>query len=206
MLGLRHVACGLLAVAALAGCSAASTEHNSSRKLAESFEELVDQTLVLPEINDFEREVLLRAKETGRIAQADYDEAYSRFTACLSESGEPVTLRRLKNGIYRVKTTPLSPGKSLDQAMDTVSACSKTTVGYIPELFHIQQINPELLGDSFEAEYRCLERSGLIPEDYSLEKYKKSLLEQPPAGKRSTDDMPFDFQADEVQSCLLGRM
>ncbi|WP_415856849.1 hypothetical protein [Sinomonas sp. G460-2] len=196
----------MLAVATLAGCTAGTPDRTPPRKLAGSFEELLDRTLARPGINDFERGVYQRAKETGRIAQADYGEAYSRLSTCASEGGEPITLRRLKNGIYRVRTTPLSPGKSLDQAMDVVAACMKTTTGFIPELFQIQQINPDLLGDSFEAEYHCLERSGLIPEGYSVEKYRKSQLEEPPLGKRSTDDMPFDFESDEVQSCLLGRM
>ncbi|MEA5453685.1 hypothetical protein SPF06_03025 [Sinomonas sp. JGH33] len=198
--------CALLAIAALAGCAANKPEFTPPRKLAGSFEELVDQTLALPGINDFEREVYRRAKETGRIAQADYDEAYSMLSACLSEGGEPIMLRRLKNGIYRIQTTPLSPGESLEQAMDVVSACQRTTTGYIPELFKIQQINPELIGDSIEAEYRCLEQSGLIREEYSLEEFRKSQHEPPPPGKRSTDDMPFDFYSDEAQSCLLGMM
>jgi len=206
MLKPLRAATAFLVLLALAACTADNSGPESSRKLAGSFEELLDQRLSLPDLNDFEREVYTRAKETGQISQADYDEAYSRFTACMAEGGEPITLQKLKNGVYRIKTTPLDPGESLEQAMDVVSACQKTTTGFIPELFQIQQVNPDLLGDSFEAEYRCLERSGLIPESYSLEKYKKSQLEQPPPGKRSTDDMPFDFQADEVQSCLLGRM
>lgn len=195
-----------LCLLTLTSCTAGQPEQGPPRKLAESFSELLDQRLSLPRINDFEREVYERAKKTGRIEQADYDEAYSRFASCMSEGGKPIKLRKLKSGLYRITNAPLDPGETTEHAMTIVSACQDVTTGFIPELFQIQQVNPQLIGDGFEVTYRCLERAGLVPDGYSLDQFKKSQREAPPPGKRSTDEMPFDFESDEVQSCEVGKM
>ncbi|MEA5453688.1 hypothetical protein SPF06_03040 [Sinomonas sp. JGH33] len=206
MLKLRHTASALLTVVALAGCVSVTPDQTPPRKIAGSFDELLDHRLSLPDLNDFEREVYQRAKESGRISQADHDEAYSRLSACMTESGKPITLRKLKNGLYRITSTPLDPNESTEHAIAIISSCEDSTTGFIPELFQIQQVNPELIGDSFEVTYRCLERAGLVPDGYSLERFKKAQLEPPPPGKRSTDDLPFDLNSEDFQACEIGKM
>ncbi|MDQ4501621.1 hypothetical protein [Sinomonas sp. ASV322] len=203
---LKHTwaACALIATIALAGCAADQPHSEAGSKIAGSFAELLDLKLAQPNLNDFEREVYRRAKEKGRIAQADYDEAYSRYSACMSERGEPVALKKLPNGLYYEKAAPLKPGQSLEQAMDIVSACQKITTGYLPEMFAFQQGNPELLRDPDEAAYRCLERSGLVPDGYSLQQFTRSMNEPKAGGGSRLKDMPFDFKSDDVQACLVG--
>ncbi|MEA5453686.1 hypothetical protein SPF06_03030 [Sinomonas sp. JGH33] len=98
MLRRHRVAAAILAVISLAGCGSNVAQTRPSGKIAGSFEELLDFKLSRSDINDFERDVYKRAKETGRIAQADYDEAYARYADCMSERGYPVTLKKLPNG------------------------------------------------------------------------------------------------------------
>ncbi|MEA5453684.1 hypothetical protein SPF06_03020 [Sinomonas sp. JGH33] len=204
MLRRHRVTAAILAVISLVGCGSNAAQTRASGKIAGSFEELLDFKLSRSDLNDFEREAYMRAKETGRIAQADYDEAYARYADCMSERGDPVTLKKLPNGLYQEKAAPLKPGQSLEQSMDIVSACQKITVGYLPEMFAFQQGNPELLRDMDEAAYRCLERSSLVPEGYSLEQFSKSMNEPEPGGGSRLNDMPFDFKSDDVQACLVG--
>lgn len=188
----------------ITGCSATESQPRPTGKFADSFAELLDLKLSHSDLNDFEREVYLRAKEVGRIAQADYDEAYARFSECMTAGGKPVELRRLKNGLYHEKLAPVNSGESTEQVMMVVSSCQKSTTGYLPEMFRIQQGNPELLWNSDEVAYRCLERSGLVPEGYSLEEYTKTMQNPNPGGGSRLKNMPFDFKSDDVQACLVG--
>lgn len=192
------------AMLALTACGVAEPHLRPTGKFAGSFAELLDQALSRQNLNDFEREAYLRAKETGRIAQADYDEAYARYSRCMTEGGKPVELKKLKNGLYREKLAPLRSDESTEEAMTVVSSCQRSTTGYLPEMFGIQQGNPELLWNSDEVAYRCLERSGLVPDGYSLEKYTNTMQNPKPGGGSRLDDMPFDFKSDDVQACLVG--
>ncbi|WP_415856848.1 hypothetical protein [Sinomonas sp. G460-2] len=141
---------------------------------------LLDLKRSHPDLNDFERQVYLRAKETGRITQADYDEAYARYSECMTTAGKPVELRKLKNGLYYEKLAPISSDESTEQVMMVVSSCQKSTTGYLPE------------------------RSGLVPDGYSLEEYTKTMQNPKPGGGSRLSDMPFDFKSDDVQACLIG--
>lgn len=192
------------AVLALSSCGTGGPHPRATGKFAGSFGELLDLKLSQSDLNDFEREAYLRAKETGRIAQADYDEAYARYSECMTAGGKRVELSKLKNGLYREKLAPLRSDESTEEAMTVVSSCQRSTTGYLPEMFGIQQGNPELLWNSDEVAYRCLERSGLVPDGYSLEKYANTMQNPKPGGGSRLNDMPFDFKSDDVQACLVG--
>ncbi|WP_422934083.1 hypothetical protein [Sinomonas sp. P47F7] len=199
----QHAAIALVAAATLAGCGGTGPQPRQTGKFADSFAELLDLKLSDPDLNDFEHQVYLRAKETERIAQADYDEAFAKYSTCMSERGKPVSLKKLKNGLYYENPALLEPGESLDAAMDVVSSCQKGTIGSLAEMFAFQQGNPELLRDPDEAAFRCLEGSGLVPDGYSFGQFSKSMNEPKPGGGR-LKDMPFDFKSDDVQACLVG--
>lgn len=68
----------LLAVSALAACSSDSQSKPETQYIANNFREIIDEALTRPYLQEFDRAVLERAKEAGRIEQSDYDEAYSR--------------------------------------------------------------------------------------------------------------------------------
>lgn len=187
----------------LSGCGTQSS-GSPPRRLAESFSELIDSYLSHPASNDFEREVFERARATGRIDQADYDEAFSRYTHCMASGGKPITIKRLPNGLYWEGNVTVYPGESSEQVENLALNCARTSKGFIPEAYGIQQENRELTGDPFEVAYRCLERSDLVPPGYSAKQFAKGFREPKVGGGSSLDDMPFDFKSDEVQACLVG--
>lgn len=194
-------ACVLPMVAACSGDGQASSER---RVIAQSFSELVSTALADPRLQDFDREVLERAERTGRIEQADYDEAYSRFAQCMETSGEPVTLTKLSNGLYRVANTPLAEGETVESAMSIVTKCSEGTTSRLGELYSIQQGNPELLANPYEIAYKCLELKGLVDSGLPLEEFQKTFSS--PGDKESPlqSRLPFDPYNDDAQACFVG--
>ncbi|MFJ6230218.1 hypothetical protein ACIQF8_09540 [Pseudarthrobacter sp. NPDC092184] len=188
----------------IAACSGSDQGNSERRVIAENFSELVSTALGDPNLQEFDREVLERAERTGRIEQADYDEAYSRFAQCMETSGEPVNLTKLSNGLYRVENAPLSDGETIESAMSTVTTCSEGTISRLGELYSIQQGNPELLANPYEIAYKCLESKGLVDSDLPLEEFQKAFRSEGDGESSLEERMPFDPYGDEAQACFAG--
>lgn len=188
-----------------AACSGGDQGGSERRHIANNFTELVVNALKDPTLQEFDREVLERAKNSGRIEQADYDEAYSRFAHCMATSGKPVTLTRLSNGLYRIENTPLSDGESVESAMSLVTKCQQGTTNEVGELYGIQQGNPELLANPYEIAHKCLEAKGMVDSTFSAEDLRKAIgSERSGGGSALGDSLPFDAHGDEAQACFIG--
>jgi hypothetical protein len=196
------------AVLSLTSCSGASSGDAPwsvrGGHIADNFAELVDQALTSPRLEEFEREVLERAKKAGRIEQADYDEAYARFATCMEVGGEPVKLKKFGNGLYKVDTTPLSEGETLESAIAVLDACSAGTVNHLAALYGTQQGNPRLLANPYEVAYECLEAKGIVASDFPFEEFAEVLRTPGSEGGSLDDRMPFDIYADEADACFVG--
>lgn len=196
------------AVLSLTSCSGANSGNEPwsvrGRHIADNFAELIDQALTSPRLQEFEREVLKRAKETGRIEQADYDEAYDRFAKCMEVGGEPVKLKKFGNGLYKVDTTPLSEGETLESARAVVDACSAGTLNHLAALYGTQQGNPKLLANPYEIAYECLEVKGIVSSDFAFEEFTDVLRSPGREGSSLDERMPFDIYGDEAQACFVG--
>lgn len=195
------VACMLPLVASCSGGDQGSSER---RHIANNFSDLVITALNDPNLEEFDTDVLRRAKDSGRIDQADYDEAYSRFGNCMADSGKPITLTRLSNGLYRVENTPLSDGESIQSAMSIVTRCAQGTTNVISELYGIQQGNPELLTNPYEIAHKCLETKGLVDASFSFDDLRKAIGSEVSGGNALKDRVPFDPYGDEAQACFVG--
>ncbi|MFJ4267868.1 hypothetical protein ACIPY1_15020 [Paenarthrobacter nicotinovorans] len=201
----NQAACLLAALACVLVLTAACTDpkqgNDEPEHIANNFTDLVITALNDPALEEFDRDVLQRAKDSGRVEQADYDEAYRRFAHCLAMSAKPVGLTRLSNGLYRVKNTPLSDGESIEFAMSVVTKCQRGTTNEIGELYGIQQGNPDLLADPFKVSHKCLHDKGMIDSSFSTEDLRKSIA---PEGSRPSANLPFDANGDEAQACFIG--
>ncbi len=173
------------------------------RHVANNFTELIDSALSAPNLQEFERSVLVHARQTGRLEQADYDEAYRRFADCMEVSGEPVKLKKLSNGLYRMDTTPLSPGETLESAAAVVSKCSNGTITHIANLFGIQQGNPELLFNPYEIVFKCLEAKAIVSPSLTFEKFAE-VFNSPDSKGAWSESLGFDVFDDEAQACFIG--
>ncbi|MCA4131277.1 hypothetical protein [Arthrobacter sp. M4] len=193
-------------VTALPACSSGGPGEPwkvQGRHVANNFTEIVEESLSAPNLEEFDRGVLERAKETGRLEQADYDEAYRRFADCMEFSGEPVKLKKLSNGLYRMDTTPLSPGETLESAVAVVDKCSNGTINHIASLFGTQQGNPELLLNPYEIAYKCLESKDLVGSSLTFEKFAE-VFNSPDSKGAWSESLGFDVFDDEAQACFIG--
>jgi len=144
--------------------------------------------------SDFERSVLDRAIATGKIAPADYEEAFSRYRQCIEDAGYQETYTKLPNGIYRV-TAP-SDVADQDAYGNTVRTCAiDRGLASIEALYRTQIDNPDLLADPRLVAVRCLVKAGLVPTDYTADKLTTFLR-----GDMSSAD--FDPMKPEAQKCL----
>ncbi len=195
-----------IALTVTTGCSKDSAEspwRTQGKHLAGSFRDHIDEALRNPLIQDFERGVLERARESGRIEQADYDEAYSRYSQCMEAVGKPVRLKKLSNGLYRVDPSPKSDAESVEAYMQVENSCSKPTILFIANLYGIQQGNPKLLANPYEIAYRCLEAKSLLTPAFSFEEFVGQ-FQGPGSNGSKLDNLPFDAFDDEAQACFLG--
>jgi hypothetical protein len=186
----------------LAGC-ASTPAASGGERLAPSLGALFDQYLARSDLSAFEREVLTRAKQNGRITTADYETAHAKEASCMAAAGYNITYKKLPNGLY--KNTPHLPpttdnkkAQAQADAMMTASAeCAKGVSMIIEALYTAQQGNPDLFADPFTAAVQCLRKAGLVPGDYTAE----TLSEQ---YEKSFQQAPFDPNADAAQACLTG--
>jgi hypothetical protein len=195
----------VLLAAVLLGVSACATESTTNaspqqgtgarmKPLVEQFKDARARAK-----SDFERAALDRAIKTGKIDQADYEEAFSRYRQCAQDAGLKETYTKLPNGIYRV-TPPSDIGtsaKDVDAYANTMRNCAANAgLMSLEALYRTQVDNPDLLADPKLVVVRCLIKVGLVPADYTPEKltaFLKSDL------SKKTD---FDPMNAEAQKCL----
>lgn len=188
----------------MAACSGGDQGSSERRHIANNFPEVIVTALDDPLLQDLDRDVLERAKASGRIAQADYDESFSRFAQCMLTSGKPVKLSKVSNVLYQVENAPVPEGETTQSIMAIVTRCQQGTVGSIAGLYSIQQGNPELLANPYEVVHKCLQTKGMVDSDYSHEELRKAMSS--PRGQEADleDLLSFDPYGDEAQACFLG--
>lgn len=207
---LKKVAAFLSCMSIIVSLTACSTSRNdadgandqaSGDKIASSMSALFDQYLAEDTLSQFEREVLQRAKENGKISAEDYETAHDRQMSCMAENGWEEQSNKLSNGLYQ--TTGVNPVPSTDaevnKYMEASSTCSEGVSKIIESLYQIQQGNPDLLADPYETAVECLKKSSLVDDAYTGRK-----LEQALNGDNGSENLPFDTSSDAAQSCFAG--
>ncbi|ADG73770.1 conserved hypothetical protein [Cellulomonas flavigena DSM 20109] len=195
----------LAAAVALAGgalllaCAPTPPGHGPAR-IADSLAELLEAELALDDLSDLERDVLQRAVDTGRIEQADYDEAMARYLRCMADAGFEVDARQLLNGLYQLTHERPDgaddPGYTLEY-LETGDACATGTTRRIEAFFTLQQANPDLLADPYEVAVRCLTAARLVDGRLTARRLER-LVDRGLAG------VPFDVMSLEAQTCFHG--
>lgn len=207
---LRLAAAAALAAAMTVPLSACSTSwsrdtaddaQTSGTRIAPSMSALFDQYLAKDTLSQFERDVLQRAKKTGKISAEDYETAHDKQAACMAENGWQEQTRKLSNGLYQ--TTGVTPVPSTDaevnKYMETSSTCSEGVSKVIESLYQLQQGNPGLLADPYETAVECLKKGGLVDDSYTGRKLENALN-----GDGTSKGLPFDASSDAAQSCFAG--
>ncbi|MFT4050988.1 MAG: hypothetical protein QM677_01920 [Microbacterium sp.] len=187
----------------LTGCTTTDSETAPSapaegEKIATSLTALIEQELASEDLSGFEREVYERAADTGEIASADYEEAFSRYTQCVQEGGYDETATKLANGLYQV-SLELPDGGDAQEYYDAYNAvaedCAKGTIASIEALYRLQQGNDELLSNPYEVAVLCLQEAGLAPGDYTASDLEVEFSD-------GFEGVPFDVNDSQAQLCF----
>ena len=170
-------------------------------RIADSLVELLAAELALDDLSTFERDVLQRAVDTGRIEQGDYDEAVDRYPRCMADAGFEVDSRRLLDGLQQLTHT--RPDDVEDPAAYTLAyleagdACATGTTRRVEAFFTLQQANPDLIADPYEVAVRCLAAAGLVDGRFTARRLEHHL-------DRGFDGVRFDVMSLEAQTCFHG--
>jgi hypothetical protein len=170
---------------------------DANERLAGSLTELFEQELQNSNLTDFEREVLQRASETGKISEPDYDEAFNRYEQCVSDLGYTDTWEKMPNGIYQI-TPPLLESQAASEIyFDQANECATGTTMVIEALYTLQQANPNLLADSRLVAIQCLVSSGFVDPSYTVDDFDRDFNSQ-------FQTAPYDVMDPEANLCLFG--
>lgn len=189
-----------LAATGMVGCSGSTqpAQHASATSgqevLAGSMTELFQQYLAEEEPTDFERGVLERAVSTGQISQADYDEAFNRYTQCTSDLGFDEKWTKLSTGLYQITPPTFADQAAADVYAEQSTDCADGTVMMIEALFAQQQANPNLLADPRAVAVQCLLEGGFVDASYTVDDFDQDIADPPNAS--------FDVANTEANTCL----
>ncbi len=193
---------GALIVILLAGCAAAPAQPSAStgQKLAPSLVALFQQTLERQKdrLSPFEKQVLERAIANGKIAAVDYEEAFSRRTACMKQAGYNDQVTKLPTGIYQITPKPpvgTDPKAWIEKWADADKKCATGNLIIIESLYRTQQGNDELLADPLEVAARCLVKEGVAPATFTARNLEDWLTKQNPP-------LPFSASDPKAQLCF----
>ncbi|MBN9177848.1 MAG: hypothetical protein J0I43_10825 [Microbacterium sp.] len=199
----QRIAIGIAAFATaallLTGCTTTTqgtyegSSNQTTAKLAGSLTELFQQALD-GEKNPFVIEVLNRAIATGKISQADYDEAHRLYRVCMSDAGYEETYTQLANGSYQITPPRLDGDSAVEKYMDVGTECS-AELAPIEALFITQQGNPDLIVDQEQLAVQCLNKAGLVDASYTASNFRSDL-------DNAFKDATFDPMSSEAQTCF----
>ncbi|WEV42056.1 hypothetical protein OZX57_00645 [Bifidobacterium sp. ESL0682] len=177
------------------------SETKKSAKLASSMDALFDQYLAKKKLSSYEREVISRSKQNGKVSAEDYETAHAKEVSCMAGKGWKMLEKKLPSGIYANNgTDPVPHGDAeVDKMMKASKDCSVDSAD-IEILYETQQTNPDLLSDTYEAAVTCLQRSKVVDKSYTAKKLKDALE----GGGELRKKLPFDASTDAAQNCLVG--
>lgn len=172
-----------------------SEQPQEGEKLAGSFDELLRQNLAAEE-NPFVIDVLTEAIETGRITQAQYDQAHRMYTDCMVNAGYEEEYSRSSSGLYDWVSAGegVETREEYEDYSETRDECSDE-LAPVEALYSVQQDNPDLLARGEEIVVACFKKAQLVDATYK----PSDLLSELDDG---FDGAPYDPMSAEAQACF----
>lgn len=172
--------------------------------MADSMSELIKQDLNNPELSKGfsleNRAILEEAAASGRITQAMYDEAALRYQSCLGSLGNDVKWVKQQDGTYRA-VPQIDNQAEMDKYSNDSGVCAYDGFSTIESLFCVQQNNPGLYSDQYEAVYQCLKGRDVPLPGLALEDFRSQIDTWLQTGTIPAD---LDFSDPDIQTCLSG--
>ena len=165
--GALHASALLLAVSVvMTGCTL--TESDASSRT-----DRVLQGFPGWELTDFQTGVL----EDGVVSQAEYDEAFSLWVACVEGRGLHVEMVRDSLGLYTQSFSypkDLTP-REVEALRDASDECEDGTFPLVDAVYRDQVLNPQSL-DWIDGVVACLVDEGTVASDFDRDDYLRGDL------------------------------
>ncbi|MCL2092242.1 MAG: hypothetical protein FWH11_13755 [Micrococcales bacterium] len=179
------------------GCSA-DNEKAEGARYASSMSELIRMDLDDPSLSKENRAILESAAEAGAISLSVYEDAAQIYQQCLADLGNDVEWRKLPDGTYLAAPQNID---TMDKYGDDSWTCAQDGFSTIESLYSIQQNNPNLYTDQYEAIYSCLGAKGKRPGGVTLDEFRSELDAVYLEDQGSTW---LDLSDPEIAICLQG--
>lgn len=189
----RGVAVAAAAFGVLISTAAVSSGAPQEASTAQGgFSTLVQTTIDDPETTQVEREVLKRAKVTGKIDASENKKAHLSYKKCMTDAGYSPKFRQSTKGFY--VELPYEGIKDPDALNAALVDCSVGTSA-VQALYRVQQANPNVMTDGRAVAVKCLTEQGIAGVGYTVEKFEQDYR---------ADTFPFDAMEVEANDCLYG--
>jgi hypothetical protein len=168
-------AVALFGGAALVGCAAADgAAGDPTTSVAPLLVAYIDSLFEDPDgMTDFQRDILLRARQTGAVSEADWKEANNLTVACLQERGFPTEVSyEGAETIFQTFPDPQQTDEQRAQMRAAITDCSKLSV-QVNSLYRYIYGDPANQDPNHvpRAIYDCLIEADLIPESTAYEEF-----------------------------------
>ena len=177
-------------------------------KFASSASDLIDSLFDDDEYAESQKRVLRAAlHHDGKIPYASYSAAWESYRQCLVDKGYTKPPQNLTNGIYFAPAYFSSEGLTEAQSRklgEDIDECRISQVYAVDLVYRAQLGNPEFYGDPEVALVDCLHRKNLVPQNYTMNQYRKEYdsYMNATSGGMPEDWFSFDFNDSAVLSCL----
>lgn len=204
----------IASVVSLSSCSKSEAESNNAMtgvdtgKFASGMTDLIDSLLDDDQYDEAQKNVLRTAlQHNGEIPYASYSAAWESYRQCLVDKGYTKPPQNLTNGIYFAPAYVSSEGLTEEQDRklnDDIGECRTSQVYAVDLVYRAQLGNPEFYGDPEVALVDCLHRKNLVPQNYTMNQYRKEYdsYMNDTSGGMPEDWFSFDFNDGAVLSCL----
>ncbi|WP_247644936.1 hypothetical protein [Bifidobacterium pseudolongum] len=177
-------------------------------QFASSMDDLINSFLDSDQYDESQKKVLRTAlQHEGKIPYADYHTAWESYRQCLADKGYTKPPQNLTNGIYFAPAYYSGEGLTETQSRklgEDIDVCRTARVAAIDLTYRTQLGNPEFYGNPQVALVDCLHRKNLVPQNYTLNQYRKEYdsYMNDTSGGMPEDWFSFDFNDGAVLSCL----
>ncbi|PKU96932.1 hypothetical protein PG2083B_0799 [Bifidobacterium pseudolongum subsp. globosum] len=201
-------------ITSLSSCSKNATESNDglegadTGQFASSMDDLINSLLDNDQYDEDQKKVLRAAlQHDGEIPYASYSAAWESYRQCLADKGYTKPPKNLTNGIYFAPTYVSTEGLTEIQNRkmdDDIDECQDSRVYAVDLAYRTRLGNPEFYGDPEVALVDCLHRKNLVPQNYTMNQYRKEYdsYMNDTSGGMPEDWFSFDFNDGAVLSCL----
>ncbi len=216
MKSLRRVPPLIMIIACVIGISACSNHTAGTNnvangadtgKFASSMTDYINSLLDDDQYDDSQKKVLrIALQHDGEIPYASYSAVWESYRQCLVDKGYTKPPQNLTNGIYFAPAYYSSEGMSEAQnrkLTDDIGECRTSRAHAVDSVYRTKLGNPEFYGDPEVALVDCLHRKNLVPQNYTMDQYRKeSDLYMNDTSEHAFDRFSFDINDSDTLTCM----